>query len=165
MARPSWTNIASTDIDVDSPGKTDTVFGALNDNTAAARVSIFGVDIAEDTSTAAAFETVANSTFKIHIPDLGDYTGIARKATLTVQVKGATGDTGSYRLYNVTNTTAGDTLTTTATSYEDKDLTLTIADGWKGTTIECRVEFYRSVGSTDTIYIYAPKSFTGRVEF
>ena len=101
MARPSWTNIAAADIDVDSPGKTDTVFGAMNDNTAAARISLFGVDISEDTSTAGSFETVNSSTFHLYIPSLGDYTGIARKITLTVLVKVTSGDTGSYRIYNV----------------------------------------------------------------
>lgn len=164
MARPSWTNVASTDVDVDSPGDS-TLFSALNDNTAAARIHLFHVDIAEDTSTAAAFESVANSTFYVYIPDLGDYSGIARKITLTAQTKVTSGDTGSFRIYNVTNSTAGDTLTSTATTYEDKDLTLDIDSGWKGTTINCRLEFYRSAGSSGPVYLQAPLSSTGRVEY
>lgn len=165
MARPAWTNIAATDIDVDSPGKTDTLFVALNNNTASARIALFGVDVPEDTSTAGAMETVANSSFSLYIPSLGDYTGIARKITLTVETKVASGDTGSFRMYNITNTTAGDTLTDTTTSYSDTELTLDIVDGWKGTTIDCRLEFYRSAGSTGAVSIQAPNSMTGRIEF
>ena len=166
MARPSWTNVTPTDVDVDSPGKTDTLFAAMNDNTAAGRILLFGVDIAEDTTTSGTpWDTVANSTFYLHIPNVGAYTGIDRKITLTVWVKTTSGDTGSYRIYNVTNSTAGDTITSASGLYVKVDLTLDIEAGWLGSEVTCRLEFYRSIGSTGTVYLRAEDMSTGRIEY
>ena len=78
MARPTFVDIPDADVDVGSFGTEPDVFEPLRDNAAAVRVALFGVDIAEDTSTAAAFEAINNSSFSVYIPDLADYTGIAR---------------------------------------------------------------------------------------
>jgi hypothetical protein len=164
MARPAWQNIPDTDVDIDSPGKTTDVFSNLRDDLEAVRLDVFGVNIAEDTHTGdTSWTAVTGGAFRIHVPDVADYTGIQRKIDLTVEGK-VTANNGLLRLYDVTNSTAGATLTTTSATYEDLVLTIDIAAGDKGTTQDYRVEFSLS-NSGDTVYCKAVNSFTGRLEF
>lgn len=160
----AYTNIANTTIDLDSVIKEDWVLD-MRDNIRACRVGIFGVDIVEDTSVSASYETVNNSTFYVRIPNLADYDGIQRKVELTVQLHCSTAATAYARLYDVTNAAAGAELTSTSTSYEDKLLTIDVDAGDAGAKLEYRIEFHTSTATTTTATIKAVDSMTGLVTY
>lgn len=164
MARPTWTNIVDGDVDLDSELDED-LFEALRDNAAAARISVLGIDVDEDTTTtdSPSWDQVLAGDFDLEIPDLNDYVGIARKVTVTVEAKVTSGTTGNLRIYNVTNATGGSAVGVTETSYTDKEVEINV-DSWKGTKPLFRLEFQRTGGS-GSVYCQAPKAMTVRLEY
>jgi len=145
MARPTWNAIPDSDIDLDSPGKTQDVFQYIRDNISAARIIIFGVDLAEDTTSSTSWDTHIGSAY-IHVPDVADYSGIQRVVYVPIEVKISGGATGSYRLKDLATSTVGGTETTTSATYEVVTLELDIDASWKGTDRTLKLEFQSSDG-------------------
>jgi hypothetical protein len=163
MALPAWVTIADADVSVGAFLKETVVMKPLRDNAAALRTDLYPVNIAETTTTGAAYGTVTGSEHKVFVRNLADYVGIDRKIRLEVEARATSGE-GRIRLYDVGSSTAGVEVVFTNTSYAWKSLELDVADGWKGTVRDLRVEFYRSSGA-GTIYARAVNAITGRVEF
>lgn len=161
MARPAWTNIADTTIDQDSLGKETDVFTALRNNARAARIELFGVDIAADSHTGDTNWTdVVGSTFEATVPSLADYTGIQRRVQLVVKAKVTGAITGEWRLVDVTNATNGATKTTASASDVNLDLEVDAVAG----TATYKVQF-RTPAAGSTVHCSAADHYTGRVEF
>lgn len=161
MARPAWTNIPDTDTDVDSPLDTD-LFTGLKDNADAARIGVFGYDFTEATTTNTTWTPAATGFAKVYVPSLADYSGISRNFTCAFECK-VSGGTGQYRLKDSATGSTSSAVSVTATSYTPTDVTLTIPDAWKGTLRTLDLEFQKV--STGTVYVQAPFTNGGRVEF
>ncbi len=163
MALPTWTNIPDTDLDVGSPLKEDDVGQALRDNAIACRRWLQAHDFAEDTTTSGTASDVTGSGVTIYIPDMADYTGIARQVKFAIEAKVTSGE-GEYQLYNATDTIEGTWVAVTATTYTWTELTISNAAATKGDNVNYKVRFRRSSG-TGTVYARATNSITLRIDF
>ena len=161
MARPAWTNIPLTKVDLDSLGETGNVFQALRDNARAARISLFGVDHAEFNHTGDTAWTNAGS-FWLMSPTVGDWTGIQRRVLLNVEGKITGGVTGEFRLVDITGATNGATKTTASATYVDLDLEVDIpaAAGNRQYKVEVRTP-----NAGETVSTRALDHYTGRLEY
>lgn len=136
----TWTDIASTDVDTDSPLDTD-LFTALRDNANAVRQSVFAVSIAETSTASTSYVTLHS--FRLAIPNLADYTTIQRLVTGDLQMKIANAAAiASVHLRDNATSTTGSDVTTSSTTYIYAAPTLDIDASWKGTTrtIDVRVK-------------------------
>jgi hypothetical protein len=164
MARPSWNNIADSDIDLDSPGKTTDVFQYLRDNAAAARITIFGVYLPEDSTALITWDEHAY-TFLVWLPDVGDYPTIQRRVYIPVQVKVSGSGTAHIRLEDDATATTGGEQTSTSPTYETKTLQLDLDASWKGTLRTINLDFKVSGGSSPTCYVQSEERIDARLEY
>jgi hypothetical protein len=129
MARPTYVNIPDTDVDLDSPGKTNLVFKRMRDNINALRIQLIPLDITEKTTGSGTFVSLVS--FWVFIPNVADYTGIARRIVADFEVKVDSGaNTGTYRLKDSVSSDVSNEVTTTSTTYEFKNPVLTIDPAW-----------------------------------
>ena len=129
MARPTYVDIPDTAVDLDSPAKAVVVFKRLRNNINAARIQIIKTDVAEQTETGSSFVTKA--TIRVFLPNVADYTGIARRIVAELDVKVDSGaNTGTYRLRESVSLDVSNEVTTTSTTYEQKSPILTVDPAW-----------------------------------
>lgn len=161
MARPTFNPIPDSDLNLDSPGKTQDVFEYLRDNAGAVRIAILGIYLAEETDTSASYQEHAG-TIVVHVPDVADYTGIQRLISVTIEVKVSAG-TGTFQLKDDASSNVSSEVTSTSTSYEDKTLTLDLDAGWKGTDRTIIVQ-YKVSGGND-VYVKAGPRYDTWLEY
>lgn len=129
----AWVDIPNTDIDVGSYGREDLVFQRFRDNLRALRQALFPWLFAEVSTTSTTYVTLAGTTKVVWIPDLPDYSGLARKVTLRFEGK-CTATQATFRLRDVGSGNVSATPVSTASAnYVDLTLDLAVDSSWKGT--------------------------------
>ena len=126
----AWTDIASTDVDIDSAVDTD-LMSALRNNTRALRTNLFGVHFAETSVGSASITGIV--TAKVYVPDLPDYTGLQRKLTVEIDAKvDASGNEIQLQLSGFGTT--GSAVSVTSTTYGLVELSIDIGSSYAGNT-------------------------------
>jgi len=161
MARPSWTDIAAIDVDVNSPVD-ETVMQSLADNCAALRVQPFYFD-----SGGAKAETLGTMQqqwdFYIDVPDLDDYTGLQRKVQMEF-VAYVDAGAGEILLRDVNNVTDGSAVTVTSTSTTNREtVSVNLIAATQGTT--ARIAVRSRVTTATTITVLASAEWSGFLEY
>jgi len=156
MARPTYVDIVDASVDLDSPAKATAVFKRLRDNINAARIQIIKTDVAEQTETGAAFVTKA--TLRIFLPNVADYTGIARRIVAELDVAVNSGaNTGTYRLRESVSLDVSNEVTTNSVhpTFEQKSPILTVDPTWLSGDGVVRVIEIQAKVSAGTAYVKA----------
>lgn len=161
MARPPYTNIPTTDVDLDSPITEDEVIKAFRDNIDATRIELVATDFTEQTTTSGSWVTL--SSFPLTIPDVEDYSGIQRKLSIWLAMRTDGVELGEVRLRDLATLNVGAAKTTTSGSYEPKQPTLDIDAAWKGTTRTFQIRGQVTGGAT--LRVKSEKSNGGFLEY
>lgn len=129
MARPVYVDIPDTDVDIDSPGQENKVFSRLRNNATAQRFQIIATDLAEASTTSSTFVTLR--AVLIFLPNLADYTGIARRIVSDFRIKvDGGGGTGTYRLQELGSSDVSNEVTTTSTTYVNAGPIIAVDPAW-----------------------------------
>lgn len=161
MARPAYVDIATTATDTDSPADTD-LWDALRDNTDAARIHLFWVHFAEQTTTSST--PTLKYTFKLYIPDLRDFSGVDRRITSDIEIKTDASGTAEVYLEDNVSGTAGATVLVNNTGYVDRTPNLAIDDVWVGTVRTIDV-YLAAQDNTNAAYMRSLNSAAWRLEY
>lgn len=139
----SWTDISSSQVDIDSPVDT-TLMTALRNNSRALRTALFGVHFAETSVAATSFTDVVST--KVYVPDLPDYTGLQRKLTVEIDAKvDAAGDEIQLQLSGFGTT--GTAVSVTSTTYGLVELSIDIGSSYAGSTEDVAIQGKAVTGS------------------
>lgn len=139
----TWTDIPSTDVDIDSPIDTD-LMSAIRNNHRALRMDVLGVYFAATAITSAGF--TAAVTTNIYVPDLPDYTGLQRKLTASFDAKAdSSGDQIQLRLSGYG--THSSVVTVTSLMYTLVTLDIDISSSYTGGAYQVKIEGKAVTGS------------------
>jgi len=128
----AYTTLSDSLVDIDSPVDTDLMSG-LRTNIRELRLQVHHLYIAETTNNSATYETVA--TRSVYIPDFPAEDDWTQYYAAQVQLKTDNASNAAY--YQIEDSATGSTsseVTTTFTSYQDAETSLSIPSAWKGTT-------------------------------
>ena len=159
----AYVEITDAQVTVDEFGVDTTLFQRLRNNIREVRSAIFAV-VTGEVSTAVGSPTWTELyRFTLAIPNVADYTGIARLLTVILDAKVDAG-TGILRLTDNATATSDDEVNITATSYgTDYTLTLTVDAGWINTTRTILIEGQAPGGST--VYAKSEDRVTARLDY
>lgn len=115
MARPTYIDIPDTDVDLDSPAKTDLFFKRVRDNINALRIQLIPINILEKSTNLGAYDTLTS--ISLFLPNVADYAGIARRIVAVWDGKVSGGGNASYRLRDSASGDTSNVLSTTSATY------------------------------------------------
>lgn len=128
----AYTTISDSQVDVDSPVDTD-LMGSLRTNIRELRLQVAHLYIPESTQNAATYEIVA--TRSVYLPSFPAEDDWTQYYAAQVQLK--TGNSSNAAYYQIEDSATGSTsseVTTTFTTYQDVETSLSFPSSWLGTT-------------------------------
>ena len=163
MARPTYTNVTDGQVAVNAPLDT-TLLTALRDNDEANRHAVLQFAVSEasqavgDTTT---YYTLAIR--RVFIPDLADYTGVARKIWVEIEGRRTTSGTATFRVRDTTNGVNSTEVTTGSATYGYMTPELAVAASSTNSVIS--LSFQGKLSATNKLYLRIVDSMTSRMDY
>lgn len=158
----AYTTISDSQVDIDSPIDTDLMQG-LRDNARELRLQVFACYVPETTRNSTSYRIA--STQSVYIPDYPDETGWTKHLAIEVDLK--TDNASGAAIYQLEDSSSGNTsseVSTTFTTYQAADNSLSIPGAWAGTTRDILVKI-KNANASYTTTIKSEDRVTARLYY